>query len=123
MKCKLFPFLNIQYSMLQSAGPLCPRGALQLGLNSCSQMMLIVDRWMTCLRWFTKLCGSCSLHLRVETNPGVLSSSGNRGKGNIPFSFSRFSEYVNREVKSNGIHFKPKEKTHFTCWHLYHVLM
>lgn len=53
------------------------------------------------------------LHPQAETNPGVLSSSRNRGKGNIPFSFSRFSEYVNREVKSNGIHFKPKEKTSF----------
>lgn len=89
-----------------------------------TELMLTDDancRWMTCLWWFTRLCGSRNFISRQQTNPGGAASSRNPGTS-THHSLSQFSEYMSVKGKSNGIHFKPKDKTHFTCWYLYRVL-
>lgn len=48
---------------------LCPMVVLQLGLNSCSGMMLFVDGDDSCLCWFSRPCGSLQPHLQAGNKP------------------------------------------------------
>lgn len=54
---------------------------------------------------------------RQEANQQAASSRGNCNILPLFFFFSGLTEFVKEEGKGNGVHFKVKENTHFTCWY------